>query len=58
MGLTAAGYQPLVRRPYEQHPRPHLQHLPLVLWPANDGCTEHSLDRPYRLLPFIIPLSS
>lgn len=57
MGPAPARYQSTVRRPYEQHARLHFQHIPTLQRPANDGCTECSLDPPHRLLPscFTIP---
>lgn len=55
MGFITAWHQPSLRRPYEQHPRPYLQHLSPLFWAPNDGRAEPSFHPPHIRIPPPLP---
>lgn len=58
MGPHATSSQPPLRRSYEQHSRSHLQHLPHLHRPSNDGCAERPLHCPHSRLSSPLASSS
>ena len=48
MGSRPARNQPPLRRPHQQHPRPHFRHLPPLFRPPDDGRPEPPLHPPHN----------